>query len=158
MNSTEQSAAREPQLIFPALAGFYDRVRDLAWPVIRLTVGGVLLVHGIAKLMAPIDQFTGRLSRIMDPSLTLPAAYAVIFLETVGALCIMAGVWTRLFAAALVIEFAVITFMVHFPRGFGWITQGGGWEYPFLWGMIFAAIALRGGGPYSLDRRIGKEI
>jgi hypothetical protein len=27
-----------------------------------------------------------------------------------------------------------------------------------LWGLMFAAIALRGGGPYSLDRRIGREL
>jgi len=156
MDSTEASSAREPQLFFPALAGFYDRVRDLSWPIIRLTVGGVLLVHGVVKFMAPIDQFAARLSRLMEP--TLPAAYAVLFLETVGALCIMAGWLTRVFAAAIAVEMAVITFLVHFPRGFGWIAPGGGWEYPFLWGLIFVAIALRGGGPYSLDRRIGKEI
>jgi hypothetical protein len=27
-----------------------------------------------------------------------------------------------------------------------------------MWGLIMLAIALRGGGPYSLDRRIGKEL
>jgi hypothetical protein len=27
-----------------------------------------------------------------------------------------------------------------------------------LFGVVFFAIALRGGGPYSLDRQIGKEI
>jgi putative oxidoreductase len=41
-------------------------------------------------------------------------------------------------------------------RGFGWAQ--GGFEYPLFWGLIMFAIALRGGGPYSLDRRIGKEL
>ena len=27
-----------------------------------------------------------------------------------------------------------------------------------MWGIIMFAIALRGGGPYSLDRVIGKEL
>jgi hypothetical protein len=27
-----------------------------------------------------------------------------------------------------------------------------------MWGIIMFAIALRGGGPYSLDRKIGKEL
>jgi hypothetical protein len=27
-----------------------------------------------------------------------------------------------------------------------------------LWGVVRPAIALRGGGPYSLDRKIGKEL
>jgi putative oxidoreductase len=31
-------------------------------------------------------------------------------------------------------------------------------EYPLLWGVVMLAIALHGGGPYSLDRKIGREI
>jgi putative oxidoreductase len=42
------------------------------------------------------------------------------------------------------------------PQGFGWGNRG--YEYPLFWGLIMFAIALRGGGPYSLDRRIGKEL
>ena len=34
----------------------------------------------------------------------------------------------------------------------------GGFEYVLLWGLILLAIALRGGGPYSLDRRLGREL
>ena len=30
--------------------------------------------------------------------------------------------------------------------------------HPLFWGLIMFAIALRGGGPYSFDRRIGKEL
>ena len=76
---------REPQLFFPGLAGFYNQVRDLSWPIIRITVGGTLLVHGIAKLMgAGAAAFAaGALARRgIEPA--LPLAYAVFFLETVG--------------------------------------------------------------------------
>jgi uncharacterized membrane protein YphA (DoxX/SURF4 family) len=31
-------------------------------------------------------------------------------------------------------------------------------EYPLFWGLILFAIALRGGGPYSLDRKLGREL
>jgi uncharacterized membrane protein YphA (DoxX/SURF4 family) len=31
-------------------------------------------------------------------------------------------------------------------------------EPTLIWGIVFFAIALRGGGPYSLDRKIGKEL
>jgi hypothetical protein len=27
-----------------------------------------------------------------------------------------------------------------------------------MWGLICLAIALRGGGPYSLDRKLGREL
>ena len=33
-----------------------------------------------------------------------------------------------------------------------------GYEYPLFWGLVMLAIALRGGGPFSLDRRIGREL
>ena len=43
--------AGEPKLIIPPLAGFYSHARDLGWLVVRLTAGGMLLVHGINKVM-----------------------------------------------------------------------------------------------------------
>jgi putative oxidoreductase len=54
------------------------------------------------------------------------------------------------------VEFAIITFVAHWPQGFTW--SRGGWEYPLFWGLIMFAIALRGGGPYSLDRKLGWEL
>jgi putative oxidoreductase len=47
---------------------------------------------------------------------------------------------------------------VSWHNGFAFSSPGGGWEFPFLWGLFMFAIALRGGGPYSLDRKIGKEL
>jgi len=158
MEISDRTAGREPQLFFPALSGFYDQTRDLSWLVIRLTVGGTLLVHGITKLMDPgVATFAnGLANRGIEPALLF--AYIVFFIETVGALCIIGGLLTRVFAAAIAIEFLVITFVVHFPNGYGWSNARGGWEYPLLWGLMFFAIALRGGGPYSIDRLIGKEV
>ena len=149
----------EPRPLIPALAPFYARVRDLSWLLIRLTAGGTLLVHGWGKLTgAGVSAFaSGVLARRgIEPS--LPLAYIVFFTETVGALCLILGLFTRVAAAMIAIEMAVITFVVHWPNGFSWSAPGGGWEFPFFWGLIVFAIALRGGGPYSLDRALGREI
>ena len=78
--------------------------------------------------------------------------YVVIFLETVGALCIILGLFTRFFAAGCAIEMAVIAFNVQMSAGYSQM------ELFVLLGIVFFAIALRGGGPYSLDRKIGKEL
>ena len=156
--STSDSAS-EPRPVIPALAPFYARTRDLSWLVIRLTIGGMLLVHGITKLTtATVAGFAANslARRGIEPA--LPLAYVVWFLETVGAVCIILGLFTRFFAAAVAIQFILITFVAHWPAGFGWSRPGGGWEYPLLWGLMFFAIALRGGGPYSLDRKIGREL
>ncbi len=149
----------EPRPLISALAPFYARVRDLSWLLIRLTVGGTLLAHGWGKLMGPgVAAFaSGALARRgIEPS--LPLAYVVFFNETVGAVCLMLGLATRVVAAMIAIELAVITFVVHWPNGYNWSASGGGWEYPFLFGLIVFAIALRGGGPYSLDRALGREV
>ena len=155
----EDMVRHEPALIFPSLAGFYDLVGELSWPLIRLTAGGILLVHGIVKLMGPgVTAFAaGSLARRgIEPSLVF--AYVIFFNETLGALFLMLGLFTRIVAASIAIEFAVITFFAHFNNGFAFSSPGGGWEYPLMWGLIVFAIALKGGGPYSLDRAIGKEV
>jgi len=153
-----QTAQGEPALLIPALAPLYDVVRDLSWLVVRLTVGAILLEHGIVKLMGPgVTGFArGLANRGFEPA--LPLAYIVFANETVGAVCLMLGLFTRFFAASIAIEFAIITFIAHFGNGFAWTSARGGWEYPLLWGLMIFAVALRGGGPYSLDRVIGKEL
>jgi putative oxidoreductase len=141
----------EPRLLFPGLAGFYAAVSDLWYPLIRLTAGGVLLVVGWGK----VEGGVGSLAVSMAKSGFVPGiffAYAAMFLETVGAVCVALGLFTRFFAAALAVEMALITFIVQLPRGFGRM------ELSLIWGLVFFAIALRGGGPYSLDRVIGKEL
>ncbi len=41
----------DPQLLIPQLKPFYDDVEPLSWLLIRLTVGLMLLPHGIPKLL-----------------------------------------------------------------------------------------------------------
>jgi putative oxidoreductase len=153
------ATSAEPKLVVPALEPFYAWVRDLSWLLIRLTAGGVLLVHGLDKVArVGFSAFaSGSIARRgIEPS--LPLAAVVVFNETIGAVCLMLGLFTRVVAAMIAIEFAVITFYVSFRNGFSWVAPGGGWEYPLLWGLVIFAIALRGGGPYSLDRLMGREI
>jgi putative oxidoreductase len=141
----------EPKLLFPGLAGFYAAVSDLWYPMIRLAAGGSLFYHGWGKLISGITPVAAAMTKNgFVPGIAF--GYAAMFLETVGAVCIMLGLCTRFFAAALAIEMALITFIVYPSQGFGRM------ELPFLFGIIFFAIALRGGGPYSVDRVIGKEL
>lgn len=143
--------AGEPKLIFPQLAGFYNAVSDLWYPMLRITAGGFLLFHGYPKMMAGVAVVTGNMTRMGFQPPTL-FAYVTMFMETVGGLCIALGLFTRFFAAAMAIEFAIITWFVIVPRG--WPA----YEMYLIWGILMFAVALRGGGPYSVDRVIGKEL
>ncbi len=150
-----EAKSDEPQLLFPQLKPFYDRVETLAWPLVRLTAGLMILPHGIPKLMAGVEA-TAQMALVrrgIEPA--WPLAVGLITLETLGGLCIALGLFTRFWAAAVAIEMAVIVYH-HLGGGFGWTNRG--YEYPLMWGLIILAIALRGGGAYSLDRRIGTQL
>ena len=145
----------EPKLLFPGLAGFYESVSDLWYPMIRITVGAILFVHGWGKIKTGITGLAGFLDKVgLVPP--VPLAYIVFINETIGAVCIVLGLFTRFFAASIAIELAVALWIVHYARGFG--ASAGGYEYVLMWGVVMFAIALRGGGSYSLDRVIGKEL
>jgi putative oxidoreductase len=145
--------------VISALAPLYANAGDLSYLIVRLTAGGMLLVHGITKLTTgTIAGFAANsmAKRGIEPAMFM--AYVVWTLETVGAVCIILGLFTRVFAAAIGIQFLVIVLLAHGPNGFGWNRPGGGWEYPLFWGLMWVAIGLRGGGPYSLDRKLGWEL
>jgi putative oxidoreductase len=149
----------EPRLLISQLEPFYAWSRDLAWPIIRVAVGGTLFVHGFGKLT------TGTVAALASGSLarrglepSLPLAYVVYFNEGFGSILVALGLFTRFAAASIAIEMFVLTFVGHFANGFGFSSPRGGWEMPLVWGLIFFAIALRGGGPYSLDRVLRREL
>jgi putative oxidoreductase len=132
--TSRSATAGEPRPIIPPLAGFYSHARDLSWLVVRLTAGGMLLVHGIMKVMPMAEKgFTATIEAFAAGSMArrgiepaLAAAYVVFFLETIGAVMIMLGLFTRFIAAALAVEFAIITFVAHWPQGFTLEQRGMG--------------------------------
>lgn len=152
--TSEQGAKAEPRLLIPALAPFYSFAREISYPLIRVTVGGTLLVHGISRAMIPLSRAAEEMAKSGHEPAMLFAVIALVN-ETIGAVCVIFGLFTRFFAASIAIEMAMIS--IQFAHnGYAWSKHG--WEFVFLWGLIFFAIALRGGGPYSLDRKIGREL
>ena len=146
--------SNQPRLLIPALRPFYEWVEPLSWALVRITAGLMLIPHGWPKLMMGVGATANMalVKRGIYPA--EPLAVALITLETLGGLCIALGLFTRFWAAAVTIEMAVIVYH-HLPN-FGWTARG--YEYPLFWGLVLFAIALRGGGPYSLDRKLGREL
>ena len=67
----------------------------------------------------------------------------------------MLGLFTR-FAAAAVVIFMIMGVKFTSAKGFFW-TQGGS-EYALLIGFCALFFLIRGGGAWSLDRAIGREL
>ena len=145
---------QKPRLLFPALQSLYDVVIPLSWPVIRIAVGWTLLVHGWGKVVRGPSAYV---RPFMEQGSTprMPWIWAASIIEFVGGIALILGLFTRFFAAAAAIELLIIT-TLYWQNGFSWLSRG--YEYTLLWGLLCFAIALRGGGPYSIDRKISLEL
>lgn len=145
----------EPKALLPQLKPLYDRAIPLSWLVVRVAIGWNLLVHGWGKVTTgPTAAYLkGYTDLGFDPP--QPWFWSGLVIEFVGGLALILGLFTRFFAAAAALELLVIT-VVYWKTGFAWTRRG--YEYTLMWGLICFAIALRGGGPYSLDRKLGKEL
>ena len=83
-------------------------------------------------------------------------AYAVGFVELVAAGCLALGLFTRLAAAMVWVEMIIVILIFNWQFGYFW--TGRGVEYALLWLLLCTAIFFRGGGRYSLDALLGKEL
>jgi putative oxidoreductase len=146
----------EARLLYPGLSGFYETMRPIAETFVRVVVGIMFLMHvstkfklGAAVVAANVFAKNG-----MEPALLW--AYVVMFIELVGGVCLILGLFTRFVAAVLAIEMLVALLFVHLAKGYA--AGGGGYEYVLLIGAVCFVFAIRGGGPYSVDRFIGKAL
>ena len=144
------------KLLFPGLAGFYEKMLPIAATLVRVVVGVMFIMHDWGKFNAG----PARVAATFANNYHLPApelmAYTAMGLELVGGICLIIGLFTRFFAAALAVEMGIALLVVHLPKGYAAGT--GGYEYVLLIGVALLAIAMRGGGPYSVDAKIGKEL
>jgi putative oxidoreductase len=149
-------AQGEAKLLYSGLSGFYQTMLPIADTVVRTVVGIMFLMHvsGKFKIGAAAVAANTLSKNGIEPALMW--AYVIIFLESVGGVCLIIGLFTRFFAAALAIEMLVALLFVHLSKGYA--AGGGGYEYVLLIGAVCFSIAIRGGGPYSVDRFIGREL
>ena len=143
-------------LVFPGLSSLYDKLFPLALTLLRVVVGIMFLVHVSAKFQAGAAAVAANVfaKNGLEPALAM--TYVVMFLEVVGGACLVLGLFTRFFAAALAIEMLVALVFVHLSQGYA--ASAGGYEYVLMIGAACFLLAITGGGPWSVDRAIGKEL
>jgi putative oxidoreductase len=144
------------KLVFPGLAKLYERFSPFSYAFMRFSAGAVLVPHGVQKvLFASIDKYA---DTIASKGLPMPTAlaYLTFFAESVAAACLALGLFTRVAALIIWIEMAVIIFVFNWQYGYFWTNRGV--EYALLWWLLCTAVFFRGGGRYSLDHYLGKEV
>ncbi len=145
------------RLIFPSLAGLYETFSPASYSFMRFAAGALLAPHGIQKIMnGSWTTLAPFIDKQMGVSYPLWWAYMAVFAESVAAICLAIGLFTRVAAFILVIHMGII--IVYFQWQFGYFWTNKGIEYALLWWLLFIAIFFRGGGRYSVDRYLKKEI
>lgn len=156
MTDIGDDAIDRGRLIIPALAGIYRGLAPFSYAAMRFSAGAVLLPHGVQKVaFLPIHRFADNIGQHGLP-MPLFLAYCTFVAESVGAACLMLGLFTRIAAAMIWIEMAVIITVFQWHFGYFWTNRG--IEYALLWWLLCTAIIFRGGGRYSLDHLLGKEF
>ncbi|MCO4745508.1 MAG: DoxX family protein [Proteobacteria bacterium] len=125
--------------------------RDAGALLLRLTVGGLMLFHGVDKLMGGIDWLPGALAKNGLPGFLAPGVYVG---EVVGPVLLMLGVATRSAAAAIIFTMLVAVYMLHSGDLFSLGSHG---EYALELHVFYAAgalaSALMGPGRYAVPTK-----
>ncbi|MEK7648290.1 MAG: DoxX family protein [Patescibacteria group bacterium] len=120
--------------------------------ILRLVVGFIFVFHGFQKFA-----LWGNAGASMAPSMLLLMQFTSV-VEFVAGLALMAGMWTRLAAAALAIIMIGSIYFLQFVMNVGFSTStGAGWEYNLT--LLAALVCLKFGGPgvFACKGCCGKE-
>ena len=145
--------------LIPGFGALEQTLSPFAEPLVRVAAGLMLLPHGAQKLFGWFGGYgVDATGQFFAAKLGLPASFALLagLIEVFGGLALAAGFLTRAAAALVFGLMAVAIIWVHLPVGYFWMT--GGFEYPLMWAVVALAFVFRGGGAYSVDALIGREI
>lgn len=125
--------------------------QDLGKLILRLAVGGLVLMHGIAKLHHGTGFIEGLLAGQGLPGFL---AWGVYVGEIVAPLMLILGFHARLGGLLVAFNMLVAIGLVHLHELFA-LNQTGGWALELQGMFLFGAVAaaLLGPGRFSLNKR-----
>jgi putative oxidoreductase len=142
-----------------SLNKFIATSNDPLLTVLRLTLGIVILPHGVQKSLGLFGGygFSGTMNFFAQTwHISAPFAFAAIMAEFAGGIALILGLGSRLAALAITINMLVAIAMVHRQYGFfmNWFgtQKGEGFEFHLLAIAVAIPVILRGSGALSLDR------
>lgn len=146
-------------LAVPALGRIYEALTPLTLPLLRVATGLLLMPHGAQKLFGALGGYglagTGQFFDSIGYSPGVFWALVVGVVEFFGGLAIAVGFATRIFAT---LAFVVLANAVVFHLPNGPLAGNGGYELALLWAVAALVFAIRGGGTFSVDRALGREV
>jgi putative oxidoreductase len=122
--------------------------------VLRATLGGLLIFHGIAKLKSGVEGIVQSLSGLSFPA---EFAYLVYVGELVAPIFLIIGLWTRPAAVVVAINMIVAIALAHSAEIFDLSASGGlALELQAFYLLTAIAVAFLGAGRYSVGGSLGR--
>lgn len=127
------------------------RSTDLGLLLLRIALGGLMLFHGMHKLIYGVGFIGDMLAAIGLPSFI---AYGSLIAELVASLMIICGIWTRLASVVFAGNMVVAILMAHASEMFSLSPMTGGLviELPLLYLLGAAVLCLTGGGRFAVTK------
>ena len=127
---------------------------DLGKLVLRLTLGVLMLLHGVGKISSGAVAIHGLMTKMGLPPVL---GYLVYVGEVLAPLLLIVGLWTRPAALLVAINMVVAVLLVHTAQ-LGEFTKNGGWALELQGFYLFTAVAvaLLGAGRFSVGGEDGK--
>lgn len=116
---------------------------DLGKLILRLTLGVLMLLHGVHKIFNGVGHIRDTLATTPFPELL---AYGVYVGEVLAPLMVIVGFYTRLGAALMVVNMLFAIGLMHMHELFS-LTAHGGWQLELQGFYLFTALALIFLGP-----------
>ena len=127
---------------------------ETATLLVRLSLGGVLLAHGLLKfLVFTLPGTAGFFASVGFPGWT---AYVVAPLEVIAGIAMIAGFHSRVFAA-LTLPVQIGAGLVHLPNGWLFSNANGGWEFSAVLVVLTVVVYVLGDGEWSVRRLAGRS-
>ena len=113
---------------------------DVGRLILRFCVGGLMLFHGLAKIMHPgsLDFIGGMLGANGLPSIL---AYGVYIGEVLAPLMVIVGYQARIGGVLIVINMVLAIFLAHSGDFFS-LTEHGGWAVELQMFYLLSALAV----------------
>lgn len=117
--------------------------------ILRLALGGLMLLHGVAKLTGGVDGLSGMVVAAGLPSFV---TYGVYVGELAAPLLVLLGWYSRIGAALIAINMLFAIGLAHGSELFK-LDSMGGWAIALQGMYLFTAIALAliGPGRFSIN-------
>lgn len=139
-------------LIIPALGGIYSAFNELAETLLRVVAGGLLVIHGSAKITNPFGAIGMVEGLGFYPGVFWSPLLAAT--EFFGGILLTIGLLTRPAAFATTIILIVTIYFHGIVQGQGL----SGAEKSILWTAILLFFVIRGANSHSVDAKIGKQF